>query len=503
MKQALAIPPGVVRGATPGAVPGRWYDANFVRWHGGQLRPLGGWERITSSPLANPTRAIIAWYDNDEIKRIGVGTDEKLYVITTDTTFDATPVGFVGASSAGTGGGGYGSGDYGAEDYGDARDLVSAPTLTRPFSFSLDNWGEDLFALASSDGKLYRWTPTAPTTVATVVATAPTGNRGMWVTPERHCVLAGYNGDGRTIAWCSREDYTDWSFVSTTNTAGTYTLESRGLYLSHCKVREGTLIFTDADLYLMRYIGQPFVYGFDPIGETLLMSPRSVVAFAGGRAAWLAKTGFQVYEGGSIRPLPSDVSEFILNDIDPIVGPNKTVAVANGVHPEVWWFYPSSGAEEVDRYVIWNYEENWWSIGALGRTAGTSAGAYPLPIMAGTDNHLYQHETGWTDAGLSRVGQVWAECGTLRLSPGADNVMAVMSCFPDCATGAQNVSFTFGCRLTPDGAETAKGPYVARTDGYMDVRFAARDVRLKVMAVADEYWSVGTPMVEIKMRGKR
>jgi hypothetical protein len=502
MKVPLRIPPGVARGSTPGEIPGRWYDTNLVRWNGGLLRPLGGWERITSSPLPDPVRVLHGYYDNTQIRRLGVGTDNKLYVVTTDSTFDATPTGFVGADSGGTAGG-YGSGAYGAEDYGDARELVTAPaTLTRPFTFSLDNFGQDLLALASSDGKLYRWTPTAPTTIAAVIATAPTGNRAMWVTPERHVVLGGHNGDGRSIAWSSREDYSDWDFASTTNTAGAFTLDSRGLFLAHVEVREGTLILTDADAHLMRYVGQPFVYGFDPLGETSLICPTAISAFEGGRAAWIGRSGFHIYENGAIRALPSEVSAFVLGDMDPIESRRQTVACANGVYPEVWWFYPSNGAVEPDRYVIWNYAEGWWALGQLGRTAGIPSVAFDNPIMAGTDGHLYQHEAGWTDAGLTRIPDVYAESTAIRIGAG-ERVMAVTQVMPDAKEGLDSISFRFFTRLTPDGAETERGPYTPRSDGYMDVRFSARDVRVRVEATADGDWGVGVPLAEIGQRGKR
>ena len=39
----IELPPGMMRNGTPYAARGRWVDGNFVRWHDGSLRPIGGW----------------------------------------------------------------------------------------------------------------------------------------------------------------------------------------------------------------------------------------------------------------------------------------------------------------------------------------------------------------------------------------------------------------------------------------------------------------------------
>ena len=87
----LAIPPGVVRGATPAVAPGRWFDANFVRWQGGGLTPIGGWERVTSSPLSSTPRRILPWVDNSGIRHVAYACDNHLYVETSTAYFNASP----------------------------------------------------------------------------------------------------------------------------------------------------------------------------------------------------------------------------------------------------------------------------------------------------------------------------------------------------------------------------------------------------------------------------
>ncbi|NCA27475.1 MAG: ammonium transporter, partial [Methylophilaceae bacterium] len=53
---------------------------------------------------------------------------------------------------------------------------------------------------------------------------------------------------------------------------------------------------------------------------------------------------------------------------------SKVNAVLNIEFFEVIWSYPSAASNECDRYVIWNYRENTWSIGSWARTTGVAAG---------------------------------------------------------------------------------------------------------------------------------
>lgn len=500
MKVPMTLPPGVARGATPSSVPGRWFDTNLIRWRGGRLMPVGGWERMTPEPLASTPRAIATWVDLHDVRRHAVGCDGHLLILTGDSVLDATPADFVRADSAITLGG-FGAGPYGEENWGDARQQGST-TLARAYSFSLAPWGQDLLALASFDGRLLHWTPDSPQAKAAVVTQAPRGARAMIVTDERHVVMVGSDTNPRRLSWSSSEDYTDWNFSSVTNTAGFVDMNTDGLPVALVRVREGILIFTDIDIWLMRFVGAPYVYSLERIGETTsLISPNSIAAVSG-RAIWMGREGFFIYDGGYVKPLASDIGGFLYADMDPYTGIFRAHAAANGSYPEVWFFYPSAGETECDRYAIYNYADDWWALGKLSRTVAVPAGVSKFPLMAGVDRHLYQHESGQTAAGLTRVGRVYATSPTIRVGSG-DRQMAVTQVMPDLDGAPRAASFTFAVRDTPDGFARQAGPYLARPDGYMDVRFTGRDVQLTIAATDDALWTLGTPILEAKARGMR
>lgn len=326
-------------------------------------------------------------------------------------------------------------------------------------------------------------------------SSVPTGNRAVAVTEERHVMVAGTSGSPRRLAWSSREDYTDWNFASTTNTAGFLDLETATPLLTIVSVREGMLVFSETDVFLVRYIGSPFIYSAERLGASSVLHPNMIATYDG-KAMWFDQSGFMQYEGGSMRPVQCPILDFFKADLDPAYGNNVSHASANGVFDEVWFFYPSAGQSECDKYIIYNYNEGWWGTGSLSRTAAFPAGANKYPLMAGSDKFIYAHEDGWTDAGNPRIGDVWIETGALSVGNG-DRGFEVRQMLPATGFGYDTLKVTVYGKQTPDGAERTFGPYTPRSDGYMDMRVSARDIRVRFEATEDGDWGIGKMRLEV------
>jgi hypothetical protein len=114
---------------------------------------------------------------------------------------------------------------------------------------------------------------------------------------------------------------------------------------------------------------------------------------------------------------------------------------------------------------------------------------------------LYQHETGLTDNGATRVGSIYAESGALELA-GGERVVDVLQVLPDERTRG-DVSITFRTRFTPMGEEYDYGPYTVRADGYTDVRASGRQAKVRFAPVNDSDWQIGTYRADVKVAGER
>lgn len=573
------VPAGVIRPASPLQAKGRFWNANLIRWRAGKLLPVGGWERISSSALDSAARAIFPWTTNSNLKIVAIGCETKLYALEGGTYSDITPDNFVPAGNAEVGG--YGAYYFGSELYGDDTDATypRPPSLLdrETFSWMIDNWGEEILAVASSDGRLLHWkyaesgapnahpvgsapidtadrvsnivtvttdyhhdfrvgdeiaitgnsesTFNATWTVASVPSETtftfsypgsdttgtggtashglvPTNNRGVIVTPERHAVLLGAGGYPRRVAWSEQEDYSDYDFDDVTSTAGFFDLETQSEIIMAAPVREGTLIWTEDEAWLMRYVGLPYIYSFERIGYGCgLMAPRSFVTTAG-RCVWMGREAFWAYDGGYVKPIPCEVASYVFDGIDPNSGPLYAHGSENNIFPEAWFWFPSHDSSVPDKYVIYNYAENWWSIGSMTRTAACGAGVFPFPIAADENNELFYQENGWTNSGTSLVGSRYVETGSLNMQNG-NRIVMVRQALTDSGSGYDSTALTFITSFAPDGSESNSGPYAPRSDGYTDVRASGRDFRIKIEATEDAEWSIGEMRVDLVPRGGR
>jgi hypothetical protein len=573
----INVPPGVMKLATPLQTKGRYWDANLIRWRSGKLLPVGGWQRVTSSPLSSTIRGLFPWIGADGATYTAIGCENKLYILSGSTYDDRTPSGFTSASAGSYGG--YGAYNYGYTYYG----LDTDPTYPRPptqafvpsFSWTFDNWGGDLLAVASSDGRLLHWNhgeviagPVGTSTITTIVRVSnvatvttvdhhgyivgqvvvisgnsfgafnathtvvatpsdttftfalsgtnttgtggsvttttpvPTNNRGVIVTPERHCVLIGCGGNGRRVAWSSAEDYTEWDFADPTNTAGYLDLDTQNQIVMCAPVREGTLIWTENEAWLMRYVGLPYIYQIERIGFGCGLIAPQAFATTAGRCIWMGNEAFWIYDGGTVRPMQCDVGSFVFEDLDPQTSHLWTFGSDNGVFPEAWFWYPSNGSINPDKYLMFSYAETWWSVGEMSRTAACGTTVINYPLASDEEGNLYQHEDGWTAAGDPITTARYAETGSINAQNG-NMISHVKQAITDSGYGYNSTQLTVYSSFTPEGTETTSGPYNPRSDGYTDMRVTGRDFRIKIAATEDSEWSIGEVRLEMTAGGGR
>jgi hypothetical protein len=453
---------------------------------------MGGWRKRASGQMSGLCRGFITWRDNSANRWIAAGTHTKLYAMNEAGTLkEITPTGFTAGIADSLSKTGYGYSTYGTLAYGTAR--PDTGLITPATTWSMDTWGEYLIACSNADGKIYEWQLgfTTPT-LAAAITNAPTGNKAVLVTAERIMFALGAGGNPRKVQWCDQENNTLWTPAGD-NQAGDYELATPGTLLAGKRVKGVNLLFTDVDVHTAQYVGAPFVYGFEKAGSGCGLISAQAVAAIDTAAIWMSKSGFWIYDG-YVKPLPSDVSDYVFGNIN-FNQASKVYAVHNSKFGEIWWYYPSSGSNENDSYVTFNYRENHWNIGTLARTAGTDAGVFTNPLAVSTDGYIYEHEVGFAYDSAS----LYAESGPVQLGNG-DNIMSVRQVVPDEQTLGEAV-VSFKTRNYPTGTQSTFGPYTAANP--TDVRFAARQVNVKVTGNTLADWRIGVMRLEAIPSGKR
>lgn len=375
----LDLKAGFYRNGTEFDASNRWRDGSLVRWRDGSLRPIGGWQTFKSGFCTNPIRGAHAWESNNGTAYFAAGSYNELTAMTgAGTTYDITPATMsTGREDAGLNLG-FGGGFYGTGYFGTQR--PSTGTYSEATSWSLDNFGQYLVGVHYDTGTLVEW-QLGSSSVAAPVANAPTSNLGLVVTEERFIFLLGAGGDPRKVQWCDKEANTTWT-PAATNEAGDITLQTSGQIMQGLKTRGQTLIITDQDAFSAKYLGAPYVYGFDRVGTSCGAVSRMSAVDTDMGSFWMGQKGFFTFDGNTVREIPCEVHDYVFDDLN-VNQQSKIWAFSNTEFSEVWWFYPSSNSLEIDRYVAFDLLENHWLIGNLSRTGGVPRGVFRTPIMSG------------------------------------------------------------------------------------------------------------------------
>jgi hypothetical protein len=329
--------------------------------------------------------------------------------------------------------------------------------------------------------------------MAQVVSGAPTDNLGLIVTEERFLFCLGGGGDPRTVQWSDQEDITTWTPAST-NQAGAQILQTSGQIMAAQRGRGQTLIFTDLDMHRMTYVGAPFVYSTEKVAEACGLVSRKAVTTVDAGTFWMGHKSFFFYNGSNVQELKCDVKDYVFGDINS-AQISKSWSMALGQQGEIWWFYCSSGSNEIDRYVSYDYKQGHWMTGALSRTCGADRGVFDHPLMMSVGGTMYDHESGLNYEGAT----VFAETGPFSIGSG-DNLTKVTKLIPDELTQG-DVTATFKTRLYPNGSETSHGPFDMANP--TSVRFSGRQARMRVEGARLADWRVGVMRVEAVTGGKR
>lgn len=339
---------------------------------------------------------------------------------------------------------------------------------------------------------------------------------------DRHVIAFGCNPLGSNvqdpllIRFSAQENPADWRPL-TTNTAGDLRIGSGTAIIQAVETRQEILVFTDQALHSMQFIGPPYTFGINRISENItIRSPNAAVAI-GDAVYWMGKDQFYVYNG-NVNQLDCTVREKILRDINDDQLEKIFVGVNSG-YQEIWWFYPSLTSNDVDKYVVYNYDANIWYYGTLNRTAWVDRGVTDYPVAAGTDGILYNHEYEADDQSGAAPVAIESFIQSAPIDLGDGEVFSyVRRLIPDVTfrnstNSAPQVDFTVdafnyngGLQVSSDTANIVKSSSVP-VEQYtekVDLRVRGRSIAIKISSdQVGTTWRTGLNRLDIRPDGKR
>ena len=459
---------------------------------------------------------------------------------TNDGTLDSKPYYKVGPLLQAYGFG-WGTALWGGSTWGTPR--ATSQAVLDPGSWSLDNYGELLIATIKN-GQTFSWDPNSGVaTRATILSGAPTRSVMSMVSDrDRHLIILGTETtigspttqDKMFIRFSDQESLTDYTATST-NTAGSFRIDSGTKIVGAAKAKDYILILTDTSAYLMQFVGPPFTFSIRQVGSNCGCVGQHSIVYANGAVYWMSDSGgFFVFDG-TVKSLGSLVEDFVFQTNDGAPGFNfangseLTFASHNSLYSEIYWFYATANSSYVNRLVTYNYAENNWTTSTLARTTYEDAHVFGEPIatefsaslapttptIQGVSNgasRVFNHEIGTNEVladGTINAIPAYIKSGDFDLDAQGDGeyFIKVRRFIPDFKYINGNAKVTLELRDYPANIQVGSplGPFtVSSTTDKVDTRARARLAAVKIENDGkDESWRFGQFRFDIQPDGRR
>ena len=425
---------------------------------------------------------------------------------------------------------GWGAGSWGSGTWGLGSTSVDALRI-----WNQSNFGQNLI-FGPRGEEIYYWDAATSLTTRGVLLSSLAGasdvplhqNFLLVSDTSRFVLVFGTNEIGDTILdpmlirWSDQEDAVQWT-PSITNQAGSIRLSHGSRIVTALQSRQEILVWTDSSLYSLQYLGPPYVWSSQLLADGISIVGPNAAAIASGVAYWMGVDKFYKYDGRT-QTMRCDLRQYIFSDINPAQY-EQVFASANEGFNEVWWFYCSSNSNTIDKYVVYNYEEDIWYYGMMARTAWLDSGLRNYPLAATYNYNVVNHEQGVDDNATGTALPIEAYISSSQFDIGdGHNFGFVWRILPDItfrgSTAASPQATMYLQPLqnsgsgynNPASVAGSSNGVVTRTavipveefTGQINTRVRGRQMAFKIDSTAlGVTWQLGAPRIDIRPDGRR
>ena len=399
------------------------------------------------------------------------------------------------------------------------------------FNLSLTPGGAAITTSGSQSGTHYILPNAVPVTSLAGATDVPIIQNFTFVSDVSRFVFAfGCNQQGETtqdpmlIRWSDQESVVDWA-PSITNQAGFVRLSHGSEIITAIQTRQEIVVWTDSTLYSLQYLGPPYVWGVQLLGDNISILGQNSIAQASGVVYWMGTDKFYSYDG-RVNTLNCDLRKYVYQDIN-LSQNQQCFASTNEGFNEVWFFYCSAGSTAIDKYVVYNYLESTWYYGTMDRTAWLDSGLRDYPIAANpltaTTGNIVNQEYGNDDNATGTPVAIDAYISSSEFDIGdGHNFGFVWRMLPDLTFSGSDASPTPQLTMTlypmvnsgsgtgtPVAANVDKltGASYTITEGFTGqvyTRVRGRQMILKVGSnQLGTQWQLGATRIDIRPDGRR
>jgi hypothetical protein len=388
------------------------------------------------------------------------------------------------------------------------------------------------FKLLTAGGAAVNTTSTGTGAVSNIVDCPVVQNTLTVSDSSRFIIVFGTNDYGATtidpmlIRWSGQNDIYNWT-PDPTNQAGFTRLSHGSEIVCAVQTRQEIFVLTDSAAYSLQYLGPPYVWAPQLMGDNISIQGQNAIVIASGVVYWMGVDKFYQYDG-RVQTLNCDLRRYVFQDFN-VSQASQVMCGTNEGFNEVWWFYCSTNATQNDRYVVYNYLEKVWYYGTMSRSAWLDSGLRDYPIAttydatAGTGVVVY-HENGINDNATATTAPIDAYISSSEFDIGdGHNFGFVWRVLPDLtfqnstntpAGSTPSVAMTlYGLANSGSGVTSTASQPVAKSSTYVITeeftgqiftRMRGRQMIFKISSnQINTAWQLGAPRIDIRPDGRR
>ena len=447
--------------------------------------------------------------------------------------------------------------------------------------WSQSNYGEDL-VLNPRGGAMYYWANNASPNIydrcQIVKASTNVVTKSGTFTPDATCpsvanfvlvsdasrftfafgcndptgVYATTAQDPLQVRWSDQNTLVTWT-PAITNQAGGIRLSHGSSIITAVQTRQEILVYTDSAIYSFQYLGAPYVWGNQILGDNISITSPNAVSVVNNVTYWMGTDKFYMYSG-RVETLPCALRQYIYGNIN-LQESYQIHSGTNEGYNEIWWFYPSitgtnadgsngTGTASspnvlIDRYVIFNHLERTWYYGTFNGTTVRPRTAWldsplraePMAAIGFTSSGTYTngavvyHETTVDNNETNTPVAIdsYVQSSDFDIGDG-HNFGFVWRLIPDItfdgsSSATPTAYFTVRPRQNPgSNYGTSNNPSVASAQSYATtttynvqqftqqvfVRIRGRQMAFKISSSdLGTQWQLGSPRIDVRPDGRR
>lgn len=447
--------------------------------------------------------------------------------------------------------------------------------------WSQSNYGEDL-VLNPRGGAMYYWANNASPNIydrcQIVKASTNVVTKSGTFTPDATCpsvanfvlvsdssrftfafgcndptgVYATTAQDPLQVRWSDQNSLAVWQPLIT-NQAGGVRLSHGSAIITAIQTRQEILVYTDSAIYSFQYLGAPYVWSNQILGDNISITSPNAVSVVNNVTYWMGTDKFYMYSG-RVETLPCALRQYIYGNIN-LQESYQIHSGTNEGYNEIWWFYPSitgtnadgsngTGTASspnvlIDRYVIFNHLERTWYYGTFNGTTVRPRTAWldsplraePMAAIGFTSSGTYTngavvyHETTVDNNETNTPVAIdsYVQSSDFDIGDG-HNFGFVWRLIPDItfdgsSSATPTAYFTVRPRQNPgSNYGTSNNPSVASAQSYATtttynvqqftqqvfVRIRGRQMAFKISSSdLGTQWQLGAPRIDVRPDGRR